>query len=414
MLTAEQNDRFTRVGPGTPMGEVMRRYWHPIAASVELNVENPTKEIRLLGEDLLLYRDLKGKVGCIEPRCAHRKANLSYGIPEENGLRCAYHGWVYNETGACVEQPSEPSDKKFKEKVWLKAYPAEELGGLVFVYMGPQPVPLLPRWDLMVWDNVTRSIDAVMLPCNWLQCMDNSLDPVHFQWLHRYWGTWSIGRKKPPEERDRFERYALRSRGRRHIKIGFDHFEYGIVKRRLMEGETEQVEGWRIGHPILFPDVLRVSEDYWHQFQYRIPVDDTHSLHLIYGVQVPKPGETVPHQDHVPYTERPLYDEKGRLNSANVPQQDEAVWVMQGPICDRTTEHIGVTDIGILMFRRMIEEQIKIVESGGDPINVHRDPEKNKCITLATEETYYPGYTRTGGPFVETPLFPPEVEASLK
>jgi len=413
MLSAEQNDRFTRVGPGTPMGEVMRRYWHPIAPSAELNEENPTKEIRLLGEDLLLYRDLKGRVGCIEPTCAHRKANLSYGIPEENGLRCAYHGWVYNETGACLEQPSEPADKKFKEKVCLKAYPVEELGGLIFVYMGPRPTPLLPNWDLMVWDNVTRNIRMNLLPCNWLQCMDNSMDPVHFQWLHRYWGTWSIGRKKPPEEREQFERMAMR-KGRRHLKVGFDRFEYGIIKRRLMEGETVEDEYWRIGHPILFPNVLRVSGGYRHSFQYRVPVDDTHTLHLIYALYVSKPGETAPYQDHVPYENSQLYDEKGRLNATTIPAQDEAAWVMQGPITDRTTERLGATDIGIIMYRKMMEEQISIVDKGGDPINVHRDPKKNNCITLPTEHTYYPGYTRTGGPFVETPLVPPEVEASLE
>ena len=108
MLTQEMNDRVTRVGPGTPMGELMRRYWHPIAGSVQLNADNPTKEIRLLGEDLVLYRDASGTVGLIEPSCAHRKANLSYGIPEENGIRCAYHGWIFNEQGQCVDQPSEP------------------------------------------------------------------------------------------------------------------------------------------------------------------------------------------------------------------------------------------------------------------------------------------------------------------
>jgi 5,5'-dehydrodivanillate O-demethylase len=395
------------------MGKVMRRYWQPIAPSAELNEENPTKEIRLLGEDLLLYRDLKGRVGCIEPLCAHRKANLSYGIPEENGIRCAYHGWVYNETGACLEQPSEPSDKRFNEKVCLKAYAVEELGGLIFVYMGPQPTPLLPNWDLMVWDNVTRNIRLNLLPCNWLQCMDNSMDPVHFQWLHRYWGGLAISRKRPPEEREQFERAALR-KGRRHLKVGFDRFEYGIIKRRLMEGETEEDEYWRIGHPILFPNVLRVSGNYRHSFQYRVPVDDTHTLHLIYALNVAEPGKAAPHQDHVPYEYMNLYDEKGRLNNTTIPAQDEAAWVMQGPITDRTTEHLGATDVGLIMYRKMMEEQIKIVENGGDPINVHRDPEKNNCITLPTEHTYYPGYTRTGGPFVETPLVPPEVEARLE
>ncbi|MBL75726.1 MAG: hypothetical protein CL763_02220 [Chloroflexi bacterium] len=106
MLTQEQNDRLTQVGPGTPMGELMRRYWHPIAASAELDLENPTKEIRLLGEDLVLFRSTRGVVGVIEPSCAHRKASLAYGIPEENGIRCAYHGWIFDENGQCVDQPS--------------------------------------------------------------------------------------------------------------------------------------------------------------------------------------------------------------------------------------------------------------------------------------------------------------------
>jgi len=413
MISAEQNDRYTKVGPGTPMGELMRRYWHPIAASAQLDEENPTKEIRILGEDLLLYRDLKGRVGCIEPTCAHRKANLSYGIPEENGLRCAYHGWIYNQTGACVEQPSEPSDKKFHKKVCLKAYPAEELGGLIFVYMGPQPQPLLPRWDLLVWDNVTRNIRIIPLPCNWLQCVDNALDPVHFQWLHAYWGAWSVRRNKPPEEREEFNRQAIR-RGRRHLKVGFNRFEYGIIKRRLMEGITEEDEYWRIGHPILFPNFLRVSEDYRHTFQYRVPVDDTHTMHVYYVLHVPKPGEKAPPQDPIPYTLDSPFDEKGRLKSTTVPAQDEAAWIMQGPVTDRTTEHLGATDVGLFMYRKLIEEQFMRLEQGKDPINVHRDPDKNKCITIATEHTYYPGYTRTGGPFVETPLVRPDVEVSLE
>ena len=122
MLTQAQNDRLTRVGPGTPMGELMRRYWHPIAGSVQLNEEEPTKEVRLLGEDLVLFRSTKGKLGLVEPSCPHRKANLSYGVPEPEGIRCAYHGWVFDETGACVDQPSEPAGSRFKEKVKIKAY----------------------------------------------------------------------------------------------------------------------------------------------------------------------------------------------------------------------------------------------------------------------------------------------------
>ena len=117
MLSQEQNDRLTRVGPGTPMGELMRRYWHAIAGSSQLNEEHPTREVRLLGEDLVLFRSTAGKLGLLEPPCPHRNANLSYGIPEPEGIRCAYHGWLFDVEGNCVDQPSEPAGSRFKEKV---------------------------------------------------------------------------------------------------------------------------------------------------------------------------------------------------------------------------------------------------------------------------------------------------------
>ena len=188
MLTAEQNARLTEVGPGTPMGELMRRYWQPIAAETELE-ENPTKEVRLLGEDLVLYKDRSGQYGLIDRFCAHRRVNLAYGIPEERGLRCMYHGWRYDETGQCIEQPFEETvrpEARFKDKIKLKGYPAEALGGMIFAYMGPAPAPLLPRWDAMVWDNVVRDVTLAILPSNWLQCVENSLDPVHTEWIHSY------------------------------------------------------------------------------------------------------------------------------------------------------------------------------------------------------------------------------------
>ena len=189
MLSIENNELITKVSPGTPMGELMRRYWHPVAATQELQ-ERPTKSVRLLGEDLVLYRDKSGTYGLIERFCPHRRVDLSYGIPEEHGLRCMYHGWMMDETGQCIEQPFEETvhpDGRFKEKVKIAGYPVEELGGLLFAYMGPQPAPLLPRWEQLTWDNAVREICISELPCNWLQCQENSIDPVHFEWLHSNW-----------------------------------------------------------------------------------------------------------------------------------------------------------------------------------------------------------------------------------
>ncbi len=403
MLTAEMNDRLTKVGPGTPMGELMRRYWHPIAGSAQLNAETPTKEVRLLGEDLVLYRDASGTVGCIEPSCAHRKANLSYGIPEENGIRCAYHGWIFNEHGQCVDQPSEPEGSKFKDKVRIKSYPVEELGGLVFVYMGPLPAPVLPKWDVLNWEG-HKDAWGTMLPCNWLQCQENSLDPLHFQWLHRYWGGWQMNRIKSPEERDAWNT-AVGARGADHRKIGFEVTDYGVIKRRLVGDEQESDDHWAIGHPILFPNILRVS----HGLEIRVPVDDTHTYHIITNYRQYNDGEEP--QTEIPYDERPLFDENGRIVRDFVAAQDQVAWVIQGAVSDRTTERLGVTDVGIIMFRRMLDEQAAVVEDGGEPMNVHREEEGT--IVLPCEHYMYPGYEEMGGPYRGTTPRKPDVEAVL-
>ncbi|MEK7217266.1 MAG: Rieske 2Fe-2S domain-containing protein, partial [Chloroflexota bacterium] len=272
MLTKEVNELLTQVGPGTPGGRLLRYYWYPIAPAAELE-ENPVKKVRLLGEDLVLYRDRSGNLCLIDEPCPHRRVSMEYGIPEQEGLRCPYHGWLFNHEGRCTEQPAEPWNSTFKDRVTTKAYKVEALGGLIFAYLGPDPAPLLPRYDLLVWDNVMRHIGVTMIPCNWVQCMENSMDPVHVEWLHGYYLDYVWARKGLP--------MAPRSAGR-HQKIGFDRFEHGIVKRRVVEGHTEEHDAWRVGHPVVFPNILRSGTG----FQYRVPVDDTHTHHIIYQVYV--------------------------------------------------------------------------------------------------------------------------------
>ena len=176
MLKVQENERLTRVGPGTPMGELMRRYWQPIAAVAELD-DNPVKQVKLLGESLVLYRDRQGRLGLIGDTCPHRRTSMLYGVPEDEGLRCPYHGWMFNETGQCIEMPAEAPDSTFPSRVKMAGYPVQDMCGLIFAYLGPEPVPLLPRWDMFVWDNVLRDIGSTIIPCNWLQIMENSLDP---------------------------------------------------------------------------------------------------------------------------------------------------------------------------------------------------------------------------------------------
>ena len=220
------------------MGELMRRYWQPVVATVELE-SNPVREVRLLGEDMVLYKDRQGRYGVIDDICPHRRISLVYGIPEEEGLRCPYHGWMFDQTGQCLEMPAESPGSTFPSRVKIRAYPAQEMAGLIFIYMGPQPAPLLPRWDLFAWDNVLRDVGTAVLPCNYLQVMENSMDPTHTEWLHTAFANYvleRIGREDLKRTNYRLGEGANSGLtvGNSHEKIGFDEFEHGIIKRRVV------------------------------------------------------------------------------------------------------------------------------------------------------------------------------------
>ena len=415
MLTSEHNDKLTLTGPGTPMGELMRRYWQPIAASIDLNPRTPTKALKIMSEDLVLFRTRSGAVGLVQRSCAHRGTNLAQGVPEPDGIRCCYHGWVYGVDGSCIEMPNEPN-QNFKDRIKIRAYPAEELGGLIFAYMGPQPAPLLPRWDLLVWENLSRKVTFSEIPCNWLQCQENSLDPVHFEWLHsyygRYWRELDSG-DASNEDPDWASGTGAWNRqfGQPHTRIGFDRFQYGIIKRRITEGIDADHADWRIGHPIGFPNFVRVGAKWAHSIQWRVPIDDYTTLGVRYMCTVAKPGETA--DDQVPSEIVPIYNEAGEFIVDLVPHQDHMAWISQGGITDRATESLNTTDIGLIMFRKMLDEQLSIVADGGDPMNTFRDPAENECIVLPQEDSFYPGYEAPGGPFAEQVHADSEVDAAL-
>jgi 5,5'-dehydrodivanillate O-demethylase len=366
MLSKEMNERLTRVGPGTPLGNLLRRYWFPIARTPEL-VEEPVLAVTLLGENLALFRSDSGKLGLVAQRCPHRGASLAYGIPEEGGIRCAYHGWCFDRTGQCIEQPAEPADSTFKDRIQVPAYPVQELGGFVWAYLGPRPVPLLPRWDVLVRDDLDRSIGVTHLPINFLQAMENSMDPIHFEWLHAVYGNYVNKRQgKPPSMTPR-----------KHEEIAFDVFEYGIYKRRLLEGEDpETSEDWLTGHPVIFPYILAVGDHSRPTLQIRVPVDDTHTLHYWYRTEMRAEG--APPQSSIPISDVPYVHKNGRLVVETINGQDMMAWVTQGDVSDRTTERLGTSDKGVILFRNLLDEQIDKVEQGQDPMGVVRDPAKNE------------------------------------
>ena len=379
MLTREENERLTRVGPGTPMGKLLRRYWYPIAATPELD-EEPVKPVKILGESLVLYRDRQGGLGLIGDTCPHRRASMMYGVPEKEGLRCAYHGWMFDARGKCVEQPAEDMDapdSTFKEKVSLPAYPVEELGGMIFAYLGPQPVPLLPRWDELVHENAVETVGSAVIPCNWLQIMENSLDPVHVEWLHRHFDNYVL---------ERLGKSEMKHPVRHHKKMDFDVFEYGIIKRRVWSGGSERDVEWRVGHPVLFPNILANVG-----YQFRVPVDDENTLHIWYKAKQVPDGAKAGGKNQTKVYEVPVVTvgPKGRPQWSLVDNnsgQDMVMWYTQGAIADRTEEKLGTSDKGVILYRKMLEENLQKVERGEDPMNVFRDPATNQCLKIPTEK----------------------------
>lgn len=373
MRTRKQNDRLTRVGPGTPMGDLLRRYWIPVGNVVELD-QDAVRPVRLLGEDLTLYKSESGEYGLIGDRCPHRCMQMAYGVPDARGLRCGYHAWLFDAEGNCLEQPWEDRvqpERRFRDKIKIKAYPVQELGGLIFAYLGPKPAPLLPRWDLLVRDNVDRSIDIQHIPCSWLQCMDNSFDPLHFEFLHAGFGNYQFKRMG--------QEPAMKPT--KHVDIAFDVFEYGVYKRRLLEGQALDSADWTIGHPVLFPFTLSIGDDRRSGLHFRVPTDDTHTTQIIYSTRLREPGAapkplTVEYQD--------IFDENGKLVDKidMTLKQDIVAWVAQGPITDRTQEHLGPGDKGIILYHKMLNDNMDKVERGEDPMGVIRDPARNEPLIV--------------------------------
>ncbi len=365
VLSAARNEMLTRVGPGTPMGNLLRRYWMPIAGASDLKA-NPVKPMRLMGEDLVLYRDLGGRYGLIARHCAHRSADLAYGMVEERGLRCSYHGWKFDEAGACVEQPYEEianPNPKSRDGCAIAGYPVREVAGLLFAYMGPSPVPELPVWEPFTYQNGFREIVTAEVPCNWFQCQENSIDPVHFEWMHDNWSANLRGHNTQTP---------------RTMKLRFDEFEHGFVYRRIREGGDEDDPNWTVGRVALWPNAFYLGM----HFEWRVPVDDENTLSISwFFMRVPKGREPYV-QDEVPVWASPIRDADGRWITSHVVNQDIVGWVGQGRIADRSKENLRSSDIGIIEMRKRFFADLDRVAAGRDPSGVLRDAQAASCVPL--------------------------------
>ena len=371
MLSKEENEFACRVGPGTPMGELFRRFWLPAMLADELpDADCSPVRLRLLGEDLVAFRDSNGKIGVVEAHCPHRGASLYFGRNEECGIRCVYHGWKFDVSGKCLEQPAEPEAIGFKDKIKHTAYPVERLGGLLWAYLGPEPRPLLPRWDVLVWEEGKRWIEKhEVYRCNWLQPMENSVDPSHLFWLHGETAHLVASTSTRYEE-----------------EHSFIPFEYGIIKQRRTPGRKPGEAPKLDQHPLVFPITLRhvfrtlkTDGTLRHNVQIRVPVDDAHTqVYVVYFT--PNEIDRSPADGDTAWEYFPIRDEKGEYRLEHVLVQDAMAWETQGAPTDRTQEHLGVGDEGIIILRKLLREQIETVRKGGEPLGIVRDPAQNQII----------------------------------
>lgn len=353
MLTKEENELFTRVGPGTPMGEVLRRYWQPVGCS-ELVTKKPQRT-KLLGEELVLYRGDSGKAVVMQLRCAHRSLALDYGRVEGDNLRCPYHGWLYDAAGKCLAQPAEPAESNFKDKVQMRAYPTQEAGGLVFVYMGPAPAPVLPMYDLLRKTDGVRGVQQRNVNANWFNAVENIVDISHLAWLHGH----------------TFPAY-----GNKKITYHWERKDYGADNVMLLDGIEDTHRSC-----YAFPNVNRFAGppiddggEVVRSMIFRVPMDDANTMqYFVRWFPSPKNSFTTMRNEVKLGEYRKL---EGDWWGIDVSDQDRMAVEQQGTIADREHERLGVSDGGIILLRKMMKESLELVAKGKDPLCLIRDPAK--------------------------------------
>jgi len=406
MITPEQNRLLTETGPGTPGGKLLRQYWQPIARSTELPEGSPPVPIRIMSEDLVMFRDDQGRVGLLGRLCSHRRTDLSYGRIENGGLRCLYHGWLYDVQGRCLDQPAEPEHSTLKCEVKHKAYPCREVSGLIFTYMGEGAPPILPDYEFLRYDENHRMLSKVYMDCNWLQAIEGNIDPAHLSYLHR--PVRPVDARAVPGSTQSADAYY---RGDTRPTLEYEHTDYGLrIYSIRKSGEREKYV--RITNFIMPNKTAVVGNEgrigQGYQVNWHTPIDDTHHLRFDIAFNRVKPFsiETNRRTNAVDIT----HDGHLLRNIGNRYQQNRAEMITKnftgmggnfivhdafavetpGPIHDRTQEFLGSTDIMIVAARKQLLAGIQAVQDGKEPMHVIRDESRNDMSEMVVRSEVMP------------------------
>ena len=403
MLTQEENQLLTQTGPGTAGGELFRRYWHPVALSEELPPGGAPLNVRILSEDLVLFRDDQGRPGLLGLHCSHRGTDLSYGRCEDGGLRCVYHGWLYDIHGRCLEQPGEPRGSQYYKEIRHLAYPCQENGGFIFTYMGPDEPPLLPAYEWLNVPEELRDSTKLFYGCNYLQGNEGNLDPAHLGMLHRFAeADWKMGdqlraanvetyRVQGDSESLSVTEYLVRDLTP-VLEVEETNFGLRVFSTRDAGPGKKFARFQCFIYPSIgtFPSRTEGYNVMWH-----VPIDDTHhwAYQTLLSRTVPFDKEWLRQQRTTEWTP----DYKTIRNQGNRYKQDREAMKAgsfsgmgvdslvqdvfatesQGAIQDRTVENVGYTDTVIVAARRLLLRAIRDVQEGHEAPHVVRDPADN-------------------------------------
>ena len=386
MISAEQNDTMTRVGPGTPAGALLRRYWQPVALSDELAGPRPVRPVQLMGQHFVLFRDESGQLGLLDRDCPHRGADLAFGRLEHGGLRCPFHGWLFDVKGNCLQTPAEPVGSKLCSRIKQAAYPVVERAGTIFAYIGEGEPPAFPDFDCFVAPDTHVFAFKGLFECNWLQALEVGMDPAHASYLHRFFKdadtSASYGKQFRGASADSEMPITQVLREFERPDIAVEPTDYGLrltALRELSESKTHvRVTNVVFPQAFVIPMSAEMTISQWH-----VPVDDTHCYwYAIFTSFAGPVDKQQMREQRLQLYELPDYtSRKNKRNhyGYNVDEQltetytgmgddinvhDQWAIESQGPIQNRTREHLGTTDKGIIAYRRMLVKAIDATRAG--------------------------------------------------